>query len=405
MYSRDDIQAFLAFGYNPWDQEQNIFIQGSNYSLTNELSNLPLSELKSRLTFLLLRRTETILKGSNHNFVVPLSGGLDSRAFLSLILKYVPAEKVKTYTYGTKGTLDFEIGNQLAKKVGTKHLSLPITANSYNKDHMEIANKFIHGKNLLFLHPPMIEALEFIGSGVVLSGAMIDVMFGRHKYCTEQNSFKSNIEDFIEANSIDDTDFMYRYKLECSRKSENDFVLIPSNHGYGQSLDLSLRQANIIYKQQTYDSVRTEYMFDEKISSFALSLPTKMIKNQRLYRETLFDINKKLMSLPMKTEGLSGGYIKPNIYNHIRYKSRRVLGKLFESLSGVDLRTNYLNWSDMIDRNSYVQSLFKEGMDLISDYEILEKKEFNKFMDQISKSKSLQYLAVASLPLRVNKKN
>lgn len=65
--------------------------------------------------------------------VVPLSGGLDSRLVLAQLLRHLPPEEIITLTFGVPGSLDFDIGNAVAKRAGTKHVALdlrdrPITA-------------------------------------------------------------------------------------------------------------------------------------------------------------------------------------------------------------------------------------------------------------------------------------
>ncbi|MCK5038835.1 MAG: hypothetical protein KAS16_07020, partial [Thermoplasmata archaeon] len=50
--------------------------------------------------------------------IIPISGGLDSRAILDATLKCIPKENVVTFTFGEEGSLDFDIGKRVAKKAG-----------------------------------------------------------------------------------------------------------------------------------------------------------------------------------------------------------------------------------------------------------------------------------------------
>ena len=400
MIAQQDLKALLTFGYNPWDQSDNIKISGSSEGLVEELSTLSVLESRNRLDALLRHRAETLLQHNNSNFVIPLSGGLDSRAFLALMLEYLPAHRLKTYTYGTKGTLDYEIGNYIARKYRTQHIAIPLEANNYNINSMSFANNMIEGCNMLYLHPPMREVIEFIEDDVVLSGAIMDVLFGKHEYKKESVSFGKAVSSFIEYNSIDATNLMENYKQACSNKHRADFQLISSNHGLDHSLDLSLRQANLSFKHQSYKSVHTEYMFDNAISSFALSLPREMLFNQRLYVDTFYSMNKDLMSLPIKTRRLSGGYLKPTIINKFEYISRRLVGRVKYNLTGTHPRLNYLDWSKMINSSEFVREMFDEGCLIIKKSEIFQQEMYEQFIRKIRDNKSLQYLAIASLPFR-----
>ena len=59
--------------------------------------------------------------------VVPLSGGLDSRVILGALLERLDRREIFTVTYGVPGSDDFEIGNELARRVGVKHLTLDLS--------------------------------------------------------------------------------------------------------------------------------------------------------------------------------------------------------------------------------------------------------------------------------------
>jgi hypothetical protein len=56
--------------------------------------------------------------------VVPLSGGLDSRALLGCLRELTESAHIETFTYGVPGGLDFEVGNRVGRWAGTRHLSL-----------------------------------------------------------------------------------------------------------------------------------------------------------------------------------------------------------------------------------------------------------------------------------------
>jgi asparagine synthase (glutamine-hydrolysing) len=58
--------------------------------------------------------------------VVPLSGGLDSRALLAALLELRPAREIETWTFGSPGTWDFELGRRVARSAGTRHTSLDL---------------------------------------------------------------------------------------------------------------------------------------------------------------------------------------------------------------------------------------------------------------------------------------
>ena len=59
--------------------------------------------------------------------VVPLSGGLDSRFLLAVLLELVPRADLRTVTFGVPGALDFELAEGVARAAGVAHERLDLT--------------------------------------------------------------------------------------------------------------------------------------------------------------------------------------------------------------------------------------------------------------------------------------
>lgn len=58
---------------------------------------------------------------------IPLSGGLDSRAILAATMEMKSSEDIITFTGGSPGTYDFEIGKMVARKAGVRNISMDHT--------------------------------------------------------------------------------------------------------------------------------------------------------------------------------------------------------------------------------------------------------------------------------------
>ena len=73
----------------------------------------------------MLRRSILATLEDTPDCVIPLSGGLDSRAILMTALDHeIP---VRTYTYGTPSSLDFEIGDLVSRELKVDHCSFDLT--------------------------------------------------------------------------------------------------------------------------------------------------------------------------------------------------------------------------------------------------------------------------------------
>lgn len=84
--------------------------------------------------------------------VVPLSGGMDSRIVLGLLLEFVEASKIKTYTFGVHGSYDYEIPNAIARFLGTQHTNFSSADTHYSVEGLIRAAIASDGNTEVF-HP------------------------------------------------------------------------------------------------------------------------------------------------------------------------------------------------------------------------------------------------------------
>jgi hypothetical protein len=61
------------------------------------------------------------------NHVVPLSGGIDSRAILGALTERCETNSIRTVTFGAPGQLDYEIGQKVSKQAGIKNQAIDLT--------------------------------------------------------------------------------------------------------------------------------------------------------------------------------------------------------------------------------------------------------------------------------------
>lgn len=115
------------------------------------------------------------------SLIVPVSGGSDSRLLLGLALRH-RRHKVSTFTFGQPGTLDYEIGTGLTKKLKLDHTSYAIGRDFYH-DHIVPSTPFLNGLTNHVLAPSNFLSQRFRstpGQGV-LSGYIGDLVIGWKK--------------------------------------------------------------------------------------------------------------------------------------------------------------------------------------------------------------------------------
>ncbi len=89
-----------------------------------------------------LKRTmadEIASTDANATHIVPLSGGLDSRAILGGLLENLPKSQIITATYGIPGSWDFEIAKDIARKFGVRHEVFNLLDDKWDVDQLVAA--------------------------------------------------------------------------------------------------------------------------------------------------------------------------------------------------------------------------------------------------------------------------
>lgn len=97
---------------------------------SNKLINYGVEALENALD---ASFTDACLNGLN---VIPLSGGLDSRSILAYLIEKVQKNNILTVTYGHSGTLDYNIGKEVAKKAGVNHVAIDTSSFVWNTERM-----------------------------------------------------------------------------------------------------------------------------------------------------------------------------------------------------------------------------------------------------------------------------
>ncbi|MDB9974090.1 asparagine synthase-related protein [Gammaproteobacteria bacterium] len=336
--SQKDIR-FLSFGYfleNSSPVDLN-FSQNNSYFDLGYDECLMIAEDLWRSTF--AERYEAT-KGMQH--VVPISGGIDSRALLFELLKYKEAKEICTFTFGVKGTLDFDIGNEIAKYYGTSHHQMEC-----NNDILTIDNAIQFGEMVdyscnLFLTPQVSQLLQFKEMNI-WSGTVIDVYFGRHFHDIESTNTEIAAQNFIRENTLS------KYFEHMIDKHELIEVMdIPKLQGCSLEhvIDLANRQSKFVAKHLLYKGYNFSTMLGEEITEFALSINQAFHSKQKLYIDMMQNLYPNFNKHPCKTT--FGMKLSTPDY---QVKIKRLIVKVLRSINAdfKDPYINYLDWEKVCD--------------------------------------------------------
>ena len=311
-------------------------------------------------------RSSTVRTDDRH--LVPLSGGLDSRAILAALLETTEASKIRTYTFGTPGTLDYDIGCKLARLFGTSHTSFDLTRHTFtNAEEMEVSRR-TGLQTILFHHQPIFDVEQRFGDCVMWSGALIDVYFGRHTHvakgssiaAAKLNSYREN--RFVKSTTL--TNIPAEAFFAKTEYDPNTEATLVREH----CIDLLNRQLKFVAAHVLMGGFDYRVLFtDSDLVQFALDLDNRWLEDQLLYKKMLlraFPIHfayptKTTLGLPLTAGRLSLGMRK------IQLKAMELLTRLGPSRR-VPPNTNYVEFGSAIRERPDLRSLITEH---VSDLE------------------------------------
>lgn len=339
--TKQNLNSFLKLGYflDYKNEVININLLNINKEKFQYIGEQELIELGSKLW------KESISKNfeTNQKHLVPISGGLDSRAILAGLLEHTEAKNIYTYTFGTPNTLDYDVGSYVAKKLGTNHTSFDLTQYIYNQEELEDISKRVDFQTILFHHAPVWEVDKKFADCQNWCGFMGDPLAGSKLTNEPSTSLELAKKQFIKKNtyvrSMDLTNGIdFEGLVECDLIDEFSLTL-------DEQLDFQNRQTKYIAPHVLMRGYEYKTPFlNQSWIDFMLSIPNSFRRDESLYRKILLNSFPKEFSYKTKTNfGLPLGASKNAIF------AKRVVDKLLRMTklsSGKGI--NYLDFNEKI---------------------------------------------------------
>lgn len=234
--------------------------------------------------------------------VVPLSGGLDSRAILAGLLAAGRKEDLVAVTFGSPGTLDFEIGPLVAREAGVDSVVIDLQRARITQELLESA--VTEGASWTYLFEAALSRTIYRRFGrepTYWSGFMGDPLAGSHLLPRESRSWDEARRRFAERNRF----------VTSTRSTPPDFEpesVLPDQPlvaeevlSFDEQLDFSIRQPSCVRPlvvPRGYDC-RTPFLSRPWVD-FSLALPRRYRRSQYLYKKILCSFSPGLFSLPTK---------------------------------------------------------------------------------------------------------
>ena len=367
LLSKEEISSFLYFGYIPQvldDVYQQPWAKEQFETSREELGYLSEPQLIAKGIGALRVAFDNIPKG---NHIVPLSGGLDSRAILGGLLDAGLKEQITTVSFGTPGTWDYDIGAYVARQMDVRHEAIDLTKVKLKQELLE--KTAINLSNCIWIFDVFYNRLigkRFGEDAIYWSGFMGDPLAGSHLLSKDSESWDVAISKFAErgcfSRSIDLTHPGFRLKNMLPRHP----ILGQTYLCYDEQLDFAIRQQFYIkrlvlpkdYKYQT------PFLHPDWVN-FILSVPRRYRVNQCLYIEVLKKAYPKLFSLPVKSNlGLSYDATElRKLIRKVKLKLQSSCRKYLPQIySGVSQGINYIDFDWALRNRKDLKTLIYENI-------------------------------------------
>jgi len=300
--TKDDLEAFLWYGYSPKYFALPAAMIGRRLG-DEGVCDKSLADLVLAGAEVWRRAIESCLTLNTRDIVIPLSGGLDSRAILSGVLEHISPHSVHTYTFGIPGTYDYEIGNSVASIAGTRHCAFDLNRYRYSFDNLLDISCRVDGRTVLFQHAPstLLETEYNPISVAFWTGFMGDPVAGSHLLKKDSTTWEQAGLHFAERNRFCRSMDLVHPGFLASRYLPKVPLVDGRVLCYDEQIDYGVRQECYIKPLvllQGYE-YRTPFLHPEWVG-FILSVPRRYRQGQYLYREILKAAFPKLFSLPTK---------------------------------------------------------------------------------------------------------
>jgi hypothetical protein len=361
------LNDFLHFGYIP--KLDTLFLE---HLVTAKLSALPANDGD------LVRQGGTRWKqavnklAKSHSpsaiHVVPLSGGLDSRALLGALLECTDRSQIRTATFGIPGSWDFEISRKVAEDVGVRHDAIDLTPAAFDwttENLVAFARRRDAPAWIFDRYVNDLMVRRYPASAIFWSGFMGDPAAGSHLSKAPSTDWQSAVSRFCIHNS-----FQNSVRLTSPTYSPHLKVvpspLQPQEYlSFDEQLDFAIRQTSYVRPVVLPPGAHWETPFlESEWLGFILNAPSNLRLEQTLYKSLLLHAYPHLFSLPTKIhQGLGLNATRPRRTLHsllLRFQNT-----LVGSNNPVSLRhkaMNYFNFDEAMREPNGFARLCRENL-------------------------------------------
>lgn len=332
--------------------------------------------------------------------IIQISGGLDSRAILAAVLKSTGKENIFLYTFGEKGSYDFDIGTHIAETLGIQHVSLLPVKERFAEQYVP---SFFDTEGMIDATPyfpvNMDKSLRHI-SNKVYNGFMGGEMMGPLIFSKIKNlelqtdaSYEKAKEILLNHHRINEVDTVKQLLhpsylkgeaiLSSFDKSVQDLKDV-SSEGFpnycARWLYLNESDKYTSFCNFRYRNLFSYYtpFLDNDIVDFMSRVPLNLRTDKHLYKKMLQKKYPELFQLP--TKNMYGLPLQTNHFvffmkvalGFVQRKTNNLLNHLGKPNFFFNKNENYINYDDLLRTNTEYQHYMKSMIDKLKMREFFD---------------------------------
>lgn len=378
---RDKVNSYLWYAYVPTYRPE---ILSGIVDDVEEFRSLK-SWLETASSTQVLREGRLVLRKAFDNclaqsdcdlHLVPLSGGIDSRAILAHLVESGLREQIVTCTFGVPGAYDYDFAAEVAKVAGVKHEVINLNDVSVERSDLVAAaadggawtDLFNSFYNQLARRHLECDALHWTGFlGEVLAG-------DHYRYGYEDLSFPQALEVFSQTNrqvgsggrSYHRDDYSPIEVLPDSVPLSDPFLI-----SFPEQLDLTIRQAGWLSGVVSTKTSAVPFR-DRGWMRFILAAPAGQRRRSKLFREILLEQFPELFRL--RTKSVAGFRLHRPMFAALNRQARALNARLsfFRGVDAFDPYQNYIDYRQAFRGRSDFQSLVRESIERIQSMHLID---------------------------------
>lgn len=347
----DWIPRYIDFGYVPIPS--NKFLR---FFIRPDLARLDVVEAARIGSTLWLDTIERLSASGAADHVVPLSGGLDSRAILAGLLRSYNSSSLRTITFGVPGSLDVELAKKVSKRAGVRWEFVDLSESKFEwtyDDLLSIASTLTHP---LPLFECLFNRAVLPKDGTLWSGFLGGPTSGAHLPTTKNvTTYDEAWRVFERGKPSDEASPLEPVPFIANASA---FESIDPNINPLDVLNVGLRQTNYIYPVlglSEHQNAKLPFA-DKAWCAFAFSLPVHLRRRQSWYKEMLVRLDRRLFSIGTKSRygaPVNSRAPKSTLYR-LLYLARRLFLREAPML-------NYVDFGASLSENRSLRTIVRDA--------------------------------------------